>query len=240
VRSNFPGTLYCLVSVATCITTCSCTIPLTNWTYTVRSLDGKSVAVARVLGLKPHRFELTIETPKGKTTPFTHDYGELYIGLCEIHWSADSRTVEVFATSRYEEPNIMFAYDTASHRALTITPKVVEDIRQALAQEYSLSGQEDPLKWADTNEAAGRFIFRGRESYMTNGDVVAARALSVSAVAADVFGGVRISFDDGSGLACFPASGDEMEWMLSTRRGRSAILIRGRLEEIRKKVWASY
>src|SRR5437016_6985692 len=92
----------------------TCTMPITNWSYEVSSPDGSKRAIVRTRGLKPHRLELRVESARQTKTVFAQDYSEVFVGFCELHWTRDSRVIEMLATNTVGSHNAIFAYDTVA------------------------------------------------------------------------------------------------------------------------------
>ena len=146
----------------------SCTVPITDWSYTVTAPDGHSRVLIRVLGLKPHRLEVKIESAGRVPTVFTRDYSEIYVGFCEVHWTPDSNMVEIFVTNPVEASysgDVILGYDVAKNQELD-PAKVAGDLRRSIVEKYELANlgrSVDPLHWAHTTDAEALFHEWGRK-----------------------------------------------------------------------------
>jgi hypothetical protein len=134
----------------------SCTVPITNWAHEAPSHDGRARALIRSRGLKPHRLELRVESHGQVRTVFSQDYGEVHVGFCELHWTPDSRIVEMFVTNPVQDSDELFAYDIVGNQSVDRN-WAAKDLRQSIAFKYSLDSSVDPLEWAHTTEAQDRF-----------------------------------------------------------------------------------
>jgi hypothetical protein len=129
----------------------ACTLPITNWSYSVSSPDDRARATVRTRGLKPHRVELRIESPDSVRTVFTRDYSDVYVHFCELHWTPDSRVIEMFLIVN-EGYQVVVAYDLVSKEPVT-SAWATEDLRHAIAANYALSPSDDSFKFAETSQA---------------------------------------------------------------------------------------
>src|SRR5215472_1222613 len=124
----------------------TCTVPITNWSYEAVSPVGHARVVVRNLGLKPHRLEMRISVTGKTRTVFSRDYGELQVGFCELHWTPDSRIVEMFATNPIEGAEAVFAFDIVGNHIVD-SAWAAGDLRRSIAREYSLKPSTDPFRW---------------------------------------------------------------------------------------------